>query len=141
MTEGNDWAVVKLARRVDLPVVALPSSADLDDGAFTAVGWGSTREGSRAQQRHLRKVQVPFVPDSRCAELSARQGYDIVPSDMICAGDTARGGKDSCQGDSGGPLLRRHENALGPGWHCQLGRGLRTCGISGDLHPDIALLA
>jgi secreted trypsin-like serine protease len=112
VVEGDDWAVVRLAEALELPVVSLPSNADLDNGTFTAVGWGSTREGSMAQQRHLRAVEIPFVPDNRCAELLGREGYEIVPSDMICAGDTTRGGKDSCQGDSGGPLLRRHEN----GW-------------------------
>jgi secreted trypsin-like serine protease len=112
VVEGKDWAVVRLAEALELPVVRLPSNADLDNGTFLAVGWGSTNEGSQIQQRHLRKVEVPFVSDSRCAELLGREGYGIVPSDMICAGDTTRGGKDSCQGDSGGPLLRRHEN----GW-------------------------
>jgi secreted trypsin-like serine protease len=112
VVEGNDWAVVKLAKALELPVVSLPSNADLDNGTFTAVGWGATREGSQNQQRYLRKVQLPFVSDNSCAELLGRAGYAIVPSDMICAGDIRRGGKDSCQGDSGGPLLRRHEN----GW-------------------------
>ncbi len=110
VVEGDDWAVVRLSQALDLPVVALPSNDDLDQGTFTVVGWGSTRESSLSQQRYLRRVQVPFVSDRRCAELLATEGYEIVASDMICAGETSRGGKDSCQGDSGGPLLRRHEN-------------------------------
>jgi secreted trypsin-like serine protease len=109
VTEGNDWAVIKLARSVGLPVVALPSSSQLDNGEFTVVGWGSTSEGSMSQQRYLRKVQVPYVPDSTCERLYTDEGYDFVASDMLCAGDVAHGGKDSCQGDSGGPLLKRHD--------------------------------
>lgn len=110
VTEGDDWAVVELARPVDLPVVQLPEDSSLDDGTFTVVGWGATSENRPAQQRHLRKVQVPFVPDDTCEKLYRRNEYGFVPSDMICAGDTRNGGEDSCQGDSGGPLLRRSDN-------------------------------
>lgn len=106
VTSGNDWAVVRLANAVNLPVVDLPSGDNLDSGAFTVVGWGATRESSLSQQRHLRKVQVPYVSDSTCGQLY-REDYGFVASDMLCAGDLRRGGKDSCQGDSGGPLLRR----------------------------------
>lgn len=107
VTRGRDWAVIRLARPVDLPAVALPAGSGLDSGVFTAVGWGATREGSHTLQRYLRKVQVPLVLDSTCGRLYESAGHNFVPSDMLCAGDIARGGRDSCQGDSGGPLLRR----------------------------------
>ncbi|WP_144122216.1 S1 family serine peptidase [Catellatospora sichuanensis] len=107
VTRGDDWAVIRLSRAVDVPVVALPSGGGLDNGTLTAVGWGATREGSRAQQRYLRKVQVPFIGDASCGKIYRSHGYSFTDSDMICAGDLKRGGKDSCQGDSGGPLLRR----------------------------------
>lgn len=110
VVSGDDWAVVRLAEKVSLPVVSLPTSGALDSGSFTVVGWGTTSEGSQSQESRLRKVQVPFVSDSKCSQLYRNEGYNFVPSDMLCAGDTSRGGKDSCQGDSGGPLLRRHEN-------------------------------
>ncbi len=106
--EGSDWAVIKLARAVDLPVVPLPRDSSLDGGTFTVVGWGSIREGSQTQERFQRKVQVSFIPDADCAQLYSREGYAVIGPEMICAGDMARGGRDSCQGDSGGPLLRRH---------------------------------
>ena len=105
---GDDWAVIKLARAVNVPPVDLPSSASLDHGTFVAIGWGATREGWTARQRSLRKVSVPLVNDSKCQELYGRLGHRIVPPEMLCAGDTRVGGKDSCLGDSGGPLVRRH---------------------------------
>ncbi len=110
VAEGDDWAVIELARAVNLPVVSLPSGSGLDNGTFVVVGWGATREGTPVQQRFLRKVSVPYVTDGKCEDLYRRQGYRIVPSDMLCAGDTQAGGRDSCQGDSGGPLLRRHDS-------------------------------
>lgn len=109
VTEGNDWAVVKLSREVTLPMVEL-SSGTPSDGVLTTVGWGSTRDGSEVQQRRLRKVSVPFVADGTCGELYGQAGYELVPSEMLCAGDVENGGKDACQGDSGGPLLRRDED-------------------------------
>lgn len=108
VTQGDDWAVLKLARPIDLPVVTLPTGSGLDSGTFTALGWGATSPEFPVSERHLRKVQIPFVPDGECARLYQAHGYGFVPSDMLCAGDTALGGKDSCQGDSGGPLLSRH---------------------------------
>jgi secreted trypsin-like serine protease len=109
VTEGNDWAVVKLSREVDLPVVGL-ATGTTSEGSLTTVGWGSLSEGSRAQQRRLRQVNVPFVSDGACGDLYGAQGYEIIASDMLCAGDVDNGGKDACQGDSGGPLLRREED-------------------------------
>ncbi|WP_117210096.1 serine protease [Allorhizocola rhizosphaerae] len=110
VVEGDDWAVIRLAWAADVSTVDLPSGPGLDNGTFTVVGWGATWEGMKTQQRYLRRVNVSFVPDEKCQDLYRRQGYRIVASDMLCAGDTEHGGKDSCQGDSGGPLLRRHDN-------------------------------
>ena len=109
VTGGNDWAVVRLAREVNLPVVEL-STGTTEEKVLTAVGWGSAREGSEVQQQRLHKVSVPFVPDSTCGDRYGREGYEIIPSEMLCAGDLDNGGRDACQGDSGGPLLRRDED-------------------------------
>jgi secreted trypsin-like serine protease len=106
VTEGSDWAVVQLAEAVNLPVVELATSA-ASEGVFTTVGWGSVREGTGVQQTRLRKVEVPFVPDAACDQIYQAEGYGLIPSHMMCAGDIANGGRDACQGDSGGPLLRR----------------------------------
>jgi secreted trypsin-like serine protease len=107
VTYGDDWAVIKLARELDVRTVAPASDSALDSGPFTVVGWGITRESGSGQQRHLRETQVPFVSDATCGRLFSAAGYRIVPAEMLCAGDLNRGGRDACQGDSGGPLLRR----------------------------------
>jgi secreted trypsin-like serine protease len=70
------------------------------------MGWGSTRDGSRTQQRYLRTAQVPHVSDADCDDAYSDEG-GIVRSDMICAGNLRHGGVDTCQGDSGGPMVRR----------------------------------
>ncbi|HYN95103.1 MAG TPA: serine protease [Pilimelia sp.] len=103
---GDDWALVRLDRALDLPTVRLPADGSVDRGTFTVLGWGSTREGG-PDQRRLRAAQLPFVSDAACAEAYDRIGYRIVKREMLCAGDLRRGGVDSCQGDSGGPLARR----------------------------------
>src|SRR2546430_2273267 len=53
-----DWAVLRLDRRVNLPVLRLGASPAEDQGPFTVVGWGATREHGR-QQRYLRFAAVP----------------------------------------------------------------------------------
>ena len=102
--KGNDWAVIQLAGPLTDPLLALPSSAAYDKGLFRVVGWGATRENG-TQQTKLRSALVPFVSDAACAK--AYHGDPFVKSQMICAGNLARGGVDACQGDSGGPLVRR----------------------------------
>ncbi|MEV4617975.1 serine protease [Asanoa sp. NPDC049573] len=102
-TKGDDWALILLDQPFDLPTLALPQDGTYDEGRFTVMGWGSTREGSLIQQRRLRSVDVESVSDSSCGRKYGKLGVEIVDSDMICA---ARNGKDSCQGDSGGPMVR-----------------------------------
>ncbi|MEV0717487.1 serine protease [Asanoa sp. NPDC050611] len=102
-TKGDDWALIALDQPFDLPTVTLASDTRYDQGRFTVMGWGSTKEGSATQQRKLRAVDVDYVSDSSCDRKYGKIGMEIVGSDMICA---ARTGKDSCQGDSGGPLVR-----------------------------------
>ncbi|TMM37551.1 MAG: serine protease [Actinobacteria bacterium] len=96
-----DWAVLRLDRRVNLPVLRLGASPAEDQGPFTVVGWGATREHGR-QQRYLRFAAVPAVPDQACAAVYA----SFAASDMLCAGNLRGGGVDTCDGDSGGPMLR-----------------------------------
>src|SRR5439155_20316008 len=69
-TNGNDWALIKLASPVEnVPLLPIATSTAFDNGTFTIAGWGAASEGG-GQQRFLRKATVPFVPDSTC-----HQGY------------------------------------------------------------------
>ncbi len=103
-TQGNDWAVVQLARPMTLPLLPLTPSTAYDKGTFRVVGWGATREDG-PQQTKLRSVLVPFVSDAACQK--AYPGNGFAKAQMICAGNLAHGGVDACQGDSGGPLVQR----------------------------------
>ncbi|WP_432072427.1 S1 family peptidase [Streptomyces wuyuanensis] len=99
--DGKDWALIKLARPIDLPTLKIAETTAYNDGTFTVAGWGAAREGG-AQQRYLLKAQVPFVSDASC-----RQSYpNLIAGEEICAG-FPQGGVDTCQGDSGGPMFRR----------------------------------
>jgi len=106
VTEGHDWALIKLRDALDLPTLRLSDGGD-DSGTFTIMGWGTTGENSFSGQRHLRTAKVPLVADGTCADAYERAGYDFRPAEMICAGDVRRGGVDTCQGDSGGPMVKR----------------------------------
>lgn len=106
-TLGDDWALIQLAEELDLPLLPRAVDGSYDRGLFTIMGWGSTRDGSATQQRYLRTVEVPYVSDRKCDRAYREAGYSLVYSEMICAGDTKRGGVDACQGDSGGPMVRR----------------------------------
>ena len=103
-TRGDDWAVIRLDRPLDLPVIGLSRGPAGDRGPFTIMGWGLTSETSLRQQRRLRYATVPVVSDADCAAAYRKTGVDLVADESICAG---RGGVDTCQGDSGGPMVRR----------------------------------
>ncbi|MEU0667356.1 serine protease [Streptomyces lavendulocolor] len=100
--KGKDWALIKLARPINLPTLNIATNTAYNSGTFTVAGWGATREGG-GQQRYLRKATVPFVSDASCQQ---SYGNELVPGEEICAGYT-QGGVDTCQGDSGGPMFRR----------------------------------
>ncbi|WP_433792156.1 S1 family peptidase [Actinoplanes sp. CA-252034] len=102
-TSGDDWAVVRLERELTLPTLPLTPD-DVDEGDFTVMGWGQTRETSPAQERRLHYATVPTIPDEECAKAYRKAGVTLVRGDSICAG---RRGVDTCQGDSGGPMVRR----------------------------------
>ncbi|MFD7493221.1 S1 family peptidase [Streptomyces sp. NPDC059832] len=100
---GKDWALIKLAKPIDLPTLKIATNTTYNNGDFTIAGWGAASEGG-AQQRYLLKASVPFVSDADC---QAAYGSDLVPGDEICAGLIDTGGVDTCQGDSGGPMFRK----------------------------------
>lgn len=98
---GKDWALIKLARAINLPTLKIADTTAYNNGTFTVAGWGARYEGG-GQQRYLYKAQVPFVSDASC-----KQSYpSLVANEEICAGLT-QGGVDTCQGDSGGPMFRK----------------------------------
>jgi secreted trypsin-like serine protease len=104
-TLTRDWSLIELASAPSaVPLLSLVGQGDLslNNGNFTIMGWGSTREGG-PQSDSLRKATVPFVSDASC-----QQSYpqDLAPATEICAG-FAQGGVDTCQGDSGGPMTKR----------------------------------
>jgi secreted trypsin-like serine protease len=102
-TRGDDWALIKLNRRLDLPVLDLSRGGADETGPMTIVGWGQTSEKSLHQQTRLRYATVPIVPDRDCARAYRKVGVKLVENEAICAGGQ---GADTCQGDSGGPMVR-----------------------------------
>ncbi|MFJ7207370.1 S1 family peptidase [Streptomyces sp. NPDC098789] len=102
--QGKDWALIKLAKPINLPTLKIADTTTYNNGTFTVAGWGAAREGG-GQQRYLLKATVPFVSDAAC---KAAYGSQLVPGDEICAGFD-QGGVDTCQGDSGGPMFRRDD--------------------------------
>jgi hypothetical protein len=100
--DGDDWALVRLERAVDVPTLAVATNGDHDNGTFTVAGWGAAAEGG-AQQRYLLEADVPFIDDAQCGSAYT----ELVPAEEICSGNWDDGGVDTCQGDSGGPMFRR----------------------------------
>ncbi|GAB7050079.1 serine protease [Catenuloplanes indicus JCM 9534] len=106
VTEGDDWALLQLDRRLNLPTITVNDAPGYDAGRFTVIGWGATGE-DQAQQRTLRYAEVPLVADRTCVSAYRAAGYTYRPDEMLCAGYVADGRRDACYGDSGGPLVRR----------------------------------
>ncbi|KNB52642.1 serine protease [Streptomyces caatingaensis] len=103
---GKDWALIKLARPVDLPTLRTADTPAYNSGTFTVAGWGADKEGG-AQQNHLLKAEVPYVDDAAC---NSAYGGGTIPAEEICAGKLDTGGVDTCQGDSGGPMFRKDDS-------------------------------
>ena len=103
--KGRDWALIKLARPLDLPTLNIADDDSYNKGTFTVIGWGATKEGSHSRPSRLLKAKVPFVGDSRCKR---HYGNRLVPAEEMCAG-YPRGGVDTCSGDSGGPMFRKDD--------------------------------
>ncbi|WEV28375.1 serine protease [Streptomyces sp. 71268] len=101
---GKDWALIKLAKPINLPTLNIATTTAYDNGTFDIAGWGANREGG-AQQRYLLKAKVPFISDATCK--AAGGSYSgLIAAEEICAG-LQQGGVDTCQGDSGGPMFRK----------------------------------
>ncbi|WP_308167709.1 trypsin-like serine protease [Catellatospora tritici] len=104
---GKDWALIRLSSPItQAPLLKIATDTSLHSGTFTVAGWGAASEGG-AQQRYLRKADVPFITDTQCQ--SAGGDYSgLIANEEICAGNWSSGGVDTCQGDSGGPMFKRN---------------------------------
>ena len=129
-TRGDDWALIKLDRALDLPTLDLTRSAVPDRAQVTVMGWGQTSESALRQQRKLRYATVPVVPDSTCAKAYRKVGVELVADEQICAG---KRGVDTCQGDSGGPMIRKD----GAGRWVQVGIVSWGLGCARDGYPGV----
>lgn len=76
---------------------------------LTVIGRGNTSSFGSLYEDQLRQADVAVVPQATCA---ADYDADRITDQVICAGDSARGGTDSCQGDSGGPLVAAIDGQL-----------------------------
>ena len=101
-TMDFDFALIRLDGASKMKPVALNASEISKPTQFITAGWGLTTERGGELPQVLRKVEVPFIAQDKCAAAYPAQITDR----MICAG-LDMGGKDSCQGDSGGPLLHK----------------------------------
>jgi secreted trypsin-like serine protease len=101
---GDDWALVKLDRSLDLPILAVARSVVGKRDKVTILGWGQISENGIQQQNRLRYGTVPVVSDPTCAEAYRKFGVQLVRDESVCAGSPA---VDACQGDSGGPMVRQ----------------------------------
>jgi subtilisin-like proprotein convertase family protein/secreted trypsin-like serine protease len=105
--QGKDWALIRISRPIDSPLLKLATDTSLHNGTFTVAGWGATYENGPQQQYQL-KAAVTFISDTQCATAG---GYaKLIPNQEICAGNWTSGGVDTCQGDSGGPMVKRDAN-------------------------------
>ncbi|MCZ4516503.1 serine protease [Streptomyces sp. ActVer] len=103
---GKDWALIKLARPINLPTLKLATNTRYNRGTFTIAGWGDTAENANTGSTQLLKAKVPFVADRQCKRY---YGGRLIAGQEICAG-VPRGGVDTCQGDSGGPMFRKDDS-------------------------------
>jgi secreted trypsin-like serine protease len=129
-TRGDDWALIKLDRALDLPTLDVASAPVAERTRVTVLGWGQTSEDALKQQTKLRYATVPVISDSACAKSYKRVGVRLVADESICA---SRPGVDTCQGDSGGPMVRKD----GAGKWMQVGIVSWGLGCARDGYPGV----
>jgi hypothetical protein len=104
----HDIAMLTLNRVANYEVMRVVDRSETalwaPDTSARVLGWGYI-ETAGPDQKFLREVDIPIIPDDRCA--SAYPAFE--PSVMVCAADPlgtpALEARDSCFEDWGGPLL------------------------------------
>lgn len=104
-TLNDDWRVIKLDRKLKLPTLPLNSSPSFDDGMFTAMGWGQTKDGG-PQSRYLMAADIPHISDTLCGKLIGNQFH---PGSDLCMGNSGDKVIAVCHGDSGGPVVAKDD--------------------------------
>ncbi|XP_076042129.1 brachyurin-like [Oratosquilla oratoria] len=110
----NDIALVKLPQKVTfneyIQPVCLPSKSDMSDTmegeTVTATGWGKNSDSAWGTTNILRKVDVPVISNSECAETFGT----IITDKLLCTSGAE--GMGTCEGDSGGPLIHKKDNRV-----------------------------
>ncbi|XP_077459003.1 serine protease 33-like [Stigmatopora argus] len=131
-TQDNDIALIRISSPVTFtnyirPVcLAAPDSNVADGTNVWITGWGTIGSGEDLPSpQTLQEVEVPVVSNSQCSE-----SYNVITSNMICAGLT-EGGRDSCQGDSGGPMVSQNGSQWAQLGVVSFGRGCALPEIPG----------
>ncbi|XP_077581728.1 anionic trypsin-2-like [Stigmatopora nigra] len=131
-TLDNDIALIRISSPVTFtdyirPVCLAAPDSDVADGTNVWItGWGTIgSDESLPSPQTLQEVEIPVVSNSECAE-----SYNVITSNMICAGRT-EGGRDSCQGDSGGPMVGQNGSQWTQVGVVSFGRGCALPDIPG----------
>ncbi|KAI8790430.1 chymotrypsin elastase family member 2A [Biomphalaria glabrata] len=119
-TRGNDFAIVKLARKIRFTTTKQPAClpdpsipilpANNPNSQCFVAGWGVDESGRVSSQ--LRSAPVQLMNLSTCNTILNSLGGNVthVPSDMICT-DTSATRTDACLFDDGGALTCRDANS------------------------------
>lgn len=96
---NNDFSLLELEKEIELSpgvteAIEIAAKADkIAEGTEALVsGWGRTQTRNETREI-LRGVVIPIVNQKECKD--AYNGIVTVTNNMVCAGDFAKGGKDS----------------------------------------------
>lgn len=99
---GKDWALIKLAKPINLPTLKIADTKAYDNGTFT-IATGAPPAKAAANSGTCSRPPSPSSPTPPARAPTAATSYPATRS----AASYDQGGVDTCQGDSGGPMFRR----------------------------------